>query len=134
MTPEDIFFCRMCGDCCRGYGGTVVTPEDISAIAAYIGADADRFVNRYCRRSGRRYVLGQREDGYCIFWEKACTIHPVKPRMCRAWPFIPAVLVDEGNWFVMAGSCPGMRTDVSGRQIRIAVERALGRACTSKIP
>jgi Fe-S-cluster containining protein len=112
----------------------VVTPEDISAIAAYIGADADHFVNRYCRRSGRRYVLGQREDGYCIFWKKACTIHPVKPRMCRAWPFIPAVLVDEGNWFVMAGSCPGMRTDVSVRQIRIAVERALGWGRKSKIP
>jgi hypothetical protein len=34
----------------------------------------------------------------------------------------------------MAGSCPGMRTDVSVRQIRIAVERALGWGRKSKIP
>ncbi|MEZ4524987.1 MAG: YkgJ family cysteine cluster protein [Desulfobacterales bacterium] len=61
--------------------------------------------------SGSRPVLAQ--SGYCVFWkEKICTIHPVKPRMCKAWPFIQSVLTDVNNWRMMAGSCPGMRTDV----------------------
>jgi hypothetical protein len=46
--------------------------------------------------------------------------------MCRAWPFIEAVLVDPANWFAMAGSCPGMRTDLDARGIRAAVSKALG--------
>ena len=109
----EIFTCRMCGDCCRGYGGTFVSPEDIQAIAAYLGADADRFVETYCQFSGSRPVLAQADNGYCIFWDRQCTIHPVKPRMCRKWPYLQSVLVDVGNWHAMAASCPGMRTDVS---------------------
>ena len=110
---ETIFECRMCGECCNGYGGTYVTPTDIAAIAAFIGADPGTFVRDYCRMSGRRPVLGQGPDGYCVFFrEKRCAIHPVKPRMCRAWPYIESVLKDPANWRMMAGSCPGMRTDV----------------------
>ncbi len=127
MDPEEIFSCRMCGDCCRGYGGTYLTPADMAGVSAYIGCDPAVFAEKYCQRSGRRFVLAQQENGYCIFWKEKCTIHPVKPRMCRAWPFIRAVLVDPGNWFAMAGSCPGMRTDVSEEQIRSAVEKAADR-------
>jgi Fe-S-cluster containining protein len=61
--------------------------------------------------SGSRPVLTQGPDGRCIFWDKLCTIHPVKPRMCREWPFIPAILTDVQNWRTMADSCPGIRAD-----------------------
>ena len=63
--------------------------------------------------SGGKPVLAQRRDGYCIFWEKCCTIHPVKPHMCKNWPFIPGVLADIGNWKTMAASCPGIRKDAA---------------------
>ena len=125
MTPADIFKCQQCGDCCRGYGGTFVTPADIAAIAAYIRTDPDRFVQDYCQMSGSRPVLAQGDDGYCIFWEKVCTIHPVKPRMCRQWPFIEAVLADVGNWYVMAAGCPGIRTDIPGRIVCDCTRKAL---------
>ncbi len=110
---KDIFTCRQCGDCCRGYGGTYVTPEDIAAIAAYLGTDPAHFVSDYCQMSGSRPVLAQGKDGYCTFArDRICTIHPVKPRMCRAWPYLESVMVDVGNWRAMAGSCPGIQTDV----------------------
>jgi Fe-S-cluster containining protein len=125
MTPEEIFSCSMCGDCCRGYGGTYVTEEEAASIARYIGTNMDRFLETYCRWSGKRPLLAQKEDGYCIFWKEKCTIHPVKPSMCRSWPFIRAVLIDPGNWYAMAGSCPGMRTDVTEEQITAAVTEAL---------
>lgn len=111
--PEDIFICQQCGECCQGFGGTYVSDADIQAIADFIHTDTDTFVQRYCQPSGSRYVLGQADTGYCIFCDnKRCTIHPVKPRMCKAWPFIPNVLKDPENWRIMAGSCPGIRTDV----------------------
>ena len=39
LTPEDIFNCQQCGDCCKGFGGTYVSPEDVQAIAAFIHID-----------------------------------------------------------------------------------------------
>ncbi|MFZ5563849.1 MAG: YkgJ family cysteine cluster protein [Thermodesulfobacteriota bacterium] len=124
-SPDDIFVCKQCGDCCRGYGGTYVTPADIAAIAAYIQVDADRFVEDFCVFSGSRPVLAQKENGYCVFWDKLCTIHPVKPRMCRAWPYIESVLKDVANWEVMASACPGIRADVPPETIRQQVRRHL---------
>jgi len=117
----EIFSCKKCGDCCKGYGGTFVTAEDIEAIAAYIKMDPERFVADYCDMSGGKPVLAQGENGYCIFWDEVCTIHPVKPRMCRAWPFIESVLTDINNWHIMAGVCPGIRTDVPDDVIRACV-------------
>ena len=71
-------------------------------------------------------MLSQGKDGYCAFWKKGlCGIHPVKPKMCRDWPFIRSVVVDAGNWFAMARNCPGMRTDVSEDDIRRCVRNEL---------
>jgi Fe-S-cluster containining protein len=125
LAPDDIFVCTRCGDCCRGYGGTYVSPEDIGAIAAFIQSDPSGVVKRYCQVSGGRYLLTQREDGYCIFWGGGCAIHPVKPRMCRRWPFIESVMTDPLNWTIMASFCPGMRTDVSLSCVRSCVEKIL---------
>jgi Fe-S-cluster containining protein len=122
LKPEALFACTRCGDCCRGYGGTYVGTADIAAIAAFIRIDPSLLVERYCRISGGKYLLAQREDGYCIFWDKTCTIHSVKPRMCRRWPFIESVVADPQNWLIMAGFCPGMRTDVSLARVQACIE------------
>lgn len=118
---EPVFACQMCGDCCRGYGGTYVSATDIQAIAAYIREDPEQFKSRYCRSSGSRYVLAQSDNGFCIFWDGLCRIHPVKPRMCRNWPYITAVLEDVANWRIMGDTCPGIRTDLPDDIIRRTV-------------
>ncbi len=126
ITASDLFACTMCGDCCKGFGGTVVTETVIERIADYIGVSPELFVGEYCRMSGSKPVLAQGENGYCVFYQEGCTIHPVKPRMCRAWPFIRPVLVDVINWHSMAASCPGMRTDIPDEAIRECVAKAFG--------
>jgi Fe-S-cluster containining protein len=125
LRPEDLFRCTCCGDCCRGYGGTYVGQEDLAAIAAFLHTVPGEVVRRYCRASGGRYVLGQGSGGYCVFWDGLCRIHPVKPRMCRRWPFIPSVVGEPRNWLIMAGACPGMRTDIPLSLVRSCVEKAL---------
>ncbi len=111
IKPESLFQCQKCGDCCKGYGGTYVTEDDINSIASFIGIPPHEFKARYCSISNNRLLLTQKEDGYCVFWDNICTIHPVKPKMCRAWPFIPSILADPNNWNLMASVCPGMRTN-----------------------
>ena len=127
---ETLFICQCCGQCCRGYGGTYLEVADIHAIAAYLGCRSGEFIERFCQISCGRPVLGQGSNGYCIFFDGRCSIHPVKPRMCRRWPFIPAVLRDVANWHAMATACPGMRTDfpdaVILRQVAVALENEGG--------
>jgi Fe-S-cluster containining protein len=125
LKPKDIFKCNQCGDCCRGYGGTFVTEEEIKTIAEYLNKDPESFARDYCRMSGGKPVLTQGHDAYCIFWNKFCTIHPVKPHMCKAWPFIESVLIDIGNWHIMAASCPGIRTDLPESIIKACVGKVI---------
>jgi hypothetical protein len=47
--------------------------------------------------------------------------------MCKAWPFIESILVDTGNWAIMASLCPGIRTDVANRIIKKCVARELSK-------
>ena len=122
---ESVFSCHMCGDCCRGYGGTYVSASDIQAIAEYLQEDPEQFKTKYCQLSGSRYVLAQSDNGFCAFWDELCRIHPVKPRMCRNWPYIAAVLEDVANWRIMGGACPGIRTDLSDDIIRRTVARRI---------
>lgn len=125
LRPEDLFRCTLCGDCCKGFGGTYVSRADIAAIAAFLARDPADVIERCCYRSGGRTLLAQRPDGYCIFWDQACRIHPVKPRMCRRWPFIESVVADPGNWRIMAAVCPGMRADLPLDGVQECVRRVL---------
>lgn len=122
---RSLFDCQMCGDCCRGFGGTYVTEADIKRIAAHIGSEPATVRTRFCTPSGRRQVLAQGPDGFCVFWDQLCTIHPVKPRMCRRWPYIPSVLADPVNWKIMAGSCPGIRADAPVSAVQETIDRKL---------
>jgi len=127
-TSEDLFSCQKCGDCCKGFGGTFVSTEDLKAIADYVRENhPELMITTFCQKSGNKNVLAQADNGYCVFWDKMCTIHPVKPRMCRKWPFIESILVDVENWYIMAGSCPGMRTDVSQADILECVRQELNK-------
>ncbi|MCG6910966.1 MAG: YkgJ family cysteine cluster protein [Deltaproteobacteria bacterium] len=123
---ESIFTCVQCGECCRGYGGTYVSREEMRAIAAYIGEDIRGFEKKYCDDSGGKAVLSQQENGFCIFWrDRMCGIHPVKPRMCREWPFIRSLLCDPSNWEKMASMCPGIRKGVPADVVKKCVEAML---------
>ena len=125
VTPSDIFKCRQCGECCKGYGGTFVTEKEIKAIVDYLNIDPEHFVDKYCQVSGGKSVLAQDRNAYCVFWDGLCTIHPVKPRMCRNWPFIKSVLVDINNWHIMAALCPGIRTDFPDSAIKECIRKEL---------
>lgn len=125
IDPSEFFQCRMCGDCCKGYGGTTVTQEDIRVISEYLRIKPERFLTRYCERSGARTLIKQGQSGYCVFWDGLCTIHPVKPRMCRLWPFIESVLIDPSNWTAMHSMCPGIRQDADPDRLAACVRQVL---------
>ncbi len=119
-TADDIFECKLCGDCCEGFGGTYVSDDDIKKISEYIGFDPENFKQTYCDPSGSKFVLTRGKDGYCIFFDsqKQCTIHPVKPYMCRAWPFLKTIIKNPENWDAMANACPGMKKNIPDKDLK----------------
>lgn len=125
LTPDDLFSCQRCGNCCKGYGGTYLKQSDIDRICRYLEMQRERFMRDVCQMSGGKPVIAQSENGYCALWDQKCTIHPVKPQMCRRWPFIESILVDAGNWHAMAAACPGMRLDASDDQIQNCVRTVI---------
>lgn len=115
----------MCGDCCKGYGGTFLTEMDVDVISGYLNVDRSVFLQEYCQWSGKHPVIRTGPSDYCIFWDQLCTIHAVKPRMCKLWPFIESVLVDPQNWITMHSMCPGIRTDVDETKLLDCIRQEL---------
>lgn len=119
-TADDIFECQLCGDCCNGFGGTYVTKKDIEKIAAFINFNPEKFTAKYCDPSGSRFVLTLGKNGSCIFFDRKrqCTIHSVKPYMCKAWPFLKTIIKNPENWNAMSNSCPGIQKNIPDKALK----------------
>ncbi len=106
------FECTRCGNCCRNHGDyafVYLTDHDVSAIAQFLGLPAERFLERYCTRDGDWVVLRMDEPA-CPFLdgENRCTIYPVRPRQCAAWPFWTENL-RRATWEgAVKACCPGI--------------------------
>lgn len=108
-----VFDCRMCGHCCQGQGGIVASAPERDRLAAHLGICVDEFCALYTEPQGKKLVLRCGEDGYCIFFDPktACTVHPAKPDVCRAWPFFRGNLVDPVSWELAQEYCPGIQAE-----------------------
>jgi len=123
LKSSDIFTCKTCGDCCTGYGGTYVSENDMKRIADYIKVSVSDLKSKYLEiSSSGKYVIVRGENGKCVFADKLCGIHPVKPDMCKAWPFINSVITNPENWNIMAGACPGIKKNIPVTELIRCVE------------
>ncbi|MBO4312715.1 MAG: YkgJ family cysteine cluster protein [Desulfovibrio sp.] len=113
-SPEDAFFeCKMCGNCCKGSGGIIVSPSDLERLSAFLQLPHEEVIARYGEYSGKKLKIKTGDDGYCIFFMagRGCTVHPGKPSICRAWPFFRGNLVDPDSLEMAKDFCPGIQKD-----------------------
>ncbi len=105
-----LFSCKMCGICCEGRGGIVVSPRDLPRLCAFFGLAPADVLERYTELMRGQPVIRCGEDGYCMFYRKGagCSIHPARPAVCRAWPFFRGNLVDEVSFGMARQDCPGI--------------------------
>ena len=112
---EKVFECRMCGNCCQGQGGIVTSEPEQKRIADFLGLSLDNFLDSYTEfRNGKRCIK-TRENDCCIFFHagEGCGIHPVKPDVCRAWPFFRGNLLDELSFELAKDYCRGIKPDAA---------------------
>ena len=84
--------CMECeGNCCIGESGYIwVTPKEIKEIAKFLNMDTEKFKELYLIKVGYKYSIKEKpyKNGFaCIFFNKGCTIYPVRPKQCRTYPF-----------------------------------------------
>jgi Fe-S-cluster containining protein len=81
----------------------------VEQMAALLSMSVADFYRNYVEGSamGPRLTV---ENGVCVFLMEGnlCRVHPVKPFICRQWPFLPALLVDPDELEHAKGACPGI--------------------------
>jgi hypothetical protein len=107
------FECVNCGRCCTGFPGYVYLSEiDIARASEFLSVGRGEFVERYTRIVSvfheRRLSLIERKNFDCVFWRDGCTIYPVRPYQCEAFPFWNRHLVSRREWEKTAAGCRGI--------------------------
>lgn len=106
------FSCTGSGNCCRTHGEyayVYLTDQDAPAIADHLGLEPAEFEARHCTRDDGHLIL-RIDSPACPFLteEARCSIYPVRPQQCAAWPFWTDNLKEE-RWFgEVSGCCPGI--------------------------
>jgi uncharacterized protein len=121
-----VFNCQQCGDCCSGRGGIHVRPHEVEAMAALLSMSVEDFCINYVEASVTGPRLTVADTGVCVFLQAGnlCRVHPVKPFICRQWPFLPALLVNPDELEHAKGACPGLNPACTHEEF---VEAALSR-------
>ena len=104
------YVCQRCTNCCTWPGVVKVEPDEIAAIASFVGLTEDVFVERHTRlRPDRRGLsLLERADHSCAWLDgQNCRLQAVKPRQCRAF-------TNEWNFPGWREKCEAVPTLVEG--------------------
>ena len=109
------FDCRMCGHCCEGKGGIIVSTSDLQRLCDFLRMPADAVIAAYGEQAGDKLKIRCGEDGYCIFFRqgKGCIVHEGKPSICKAWPFFRGNIEDPESLALAKDFCPGINPDIS---------------------
>lgn len=124
-----VFNCQQCGDCCSGRGGIHVQPHEVEAMAALLSMPVADFSRDYVEASATGLRLTVAANGFCVFMQAGnlCRVHPVKPFICRQWPFFPILLVDPGELEHAKGACPGLNPKCTHEEF-VAEARSQGKS------
>lgn len=114
-TQKLAFDCKMCGRCCEGLGGIILTQYDLQRLYEHMGLSKTEFIKSYAEMRNGKLGIKTGADGFCVFFEagKGCAVHIAKPNVCRTWPFFRGNLVDEESLSLAKEYCPGITPDIS---------------------
>lgn len=91
MSDEVTFECAMCGKCCA-QRLILLNTDDVFRLAAHFSRSVPEFLQQYnvvfatteANKTPRLYL--KVTGGKCPFFTDKCSIHPIKPLICRLFP------------------------------------------------
>lgn len=137
------FQCIGCGDCCRRPGEVRFDDETFEGIAKHLRLSLEEFRQTYHvhfdPNDKETWIVENASDEACPFLvEDRCSIHSVRPRQCRTYPFWPEILESRYAWRQEKKECPGIGIgplfdpDIV-RQLCEAEENQLPVSCLTKV-
>lgn len=103
------FSCQKCGTCCTGEPGTIyVSSQEIQQIADFLHLSVQDLINQALYPYTNSYSIKERLEGSCFFYDRGCSIYPVRPAQCRSFPFWTKTLRSAYAWKQAARACPGI--------------------------
>ena len=109
-----------------------LTEHDVTRAAQFLGLTPADFEQRYIYRTRHLRRLRIPRGGLCRFLRPdGCSIHPVKPTQCRAFPFWPELVRSARGWRKTAKYCPGIG---KGPLIQIETARQVAREMAEAHP
>lgn len=80
----------------KGEGGIVLSPKDLKRLYEGLNLEKQAFLDAYGVFRNGKWQVRTGEDGNCIFFRagQSCTVHAIKPDVCRAWPFFRGNMAD----------------------------------------
>ena len=98
-----------CVKCCEEKGFVYLSEQDVVRIAEHLRMPQAEFERRYLYRTKNQRRLRAPKDSVCPFLsECGCTIHPVKPAQCSAFPIWPEIIESKKELAETAKRCPGI--------------------------
>ncbi len=116
-----IFSCTRCGYCCHGETTVSLDAEDQVNMLDVLKISRTEALKRYWRETGS-VVQMQIIDGHCVFYQNGCTVHAGRPKKCREWPLVKAIVTDEINLDTIRTSCPGISPQATYSEVRETIE------------
>lgn len=117
--------CEGCGECCRGMGDTVhLDPYDIYILTTGLGKSFEQLLQKEVELHVENGLiipnLVMNPD--CIFLGRdgRCSIHAIRPGMCRLFPLGRQYEEDKVSYFVLKDTCPDMH------RAKIRIDKWLG--------
>lgn len=108
------FTCTQCGNCCRTngkYAYVYMNGGEITQAAEHLKMNVREFRKKYITKEhGLEFVKDPQKDCHFLTGAGKCSIHPVKPKQCRDWPFWEENLASEKVWKEeVTAICPGVK-------------------------
>ena len=111
--PKNVSFeCQRCGKCCgdvsRKKRKILLLKSEVKRISDITGLKEDGFATRLQNDGPYRYMM-KKKGGKCVFLERnSCKIYPLRPLICRSYPFSVEKTRSKDFIFKVSDECPGI--------------------------
>ena len=85
-----------------------MTVDDLMAIYVWVAENLPDEQDKLTCFDEREGIMYLRKGEACPFFDGGCTIEPVKPVQCRAYPFWPELVNTRWDWRCESKECPGI--------------------------
>lgn len=113
MAKTDCNGCKGCSSCCRGMGNSIILdPLDIQRLSTGLKKSCEELLNEYLELNVADGLIlpnlrmTDREDACVFLRDGRCSIHSIRPGICRIFPLGRFYENHSFQYFLQIHECP----------------------------